>query len=99
MKVQCEYCDSYIEVDDTSVCPNCGASLSEAIRIAKEIQAKEEAEQAKIQAENEQKENTLDLIKDVAKGALIGSLIFGGLNSKNKPMHDMDPYHQLKCSR
>ena len=52
-KVLCEFCDSYVDIDDNETCPNCGASLKEAIEAAAEKKAIIELEMLKIQGEME----------------------------------------------
>ena len=51
MKVTCRYCESYVEVDETAVCPCCSAPLGEAVDVAKEQAAADAEKQAEQEAE------------------------------------------------
>lgn len=91
MKVTCPYCDSYVEVNETSDCPCCGAPLGEAIQAAQAQQKAEEAEaaaQAAATAETQAKEQTKQTLITAAAsvlGAAAGSLI-GKRPVSNRPM-------------
>lgn len=75
MKVICDYCDSYVEIEENEVCPNCGGPLSNPITVEKtrqrlemiELEEKVEARRQQEKAEKEQEEN-FELIKDIALG-------------------------------
>ncbi len=81
MKVTCLYCDSYVEVDETSACPCCGAPLGEAVQTVEAQKKAEEAEaaaQAAAAAETQAKEQTKQTLIIAAAsvlGAAAGSLI------------------------
>ena len=91
MKVTCPYCDSYVEVGETSVCPCCGAPLGEAIQAVEAQQKAEEAEvaaQAVATAETQAKEQTKQTLITAAAsvlGSAAGSLI-GKRPVGNRPM-------------
>lgn len=52
MKVTCEYCNSVVDTEKNDACPNCGASLTESIKLKedelREAQAKRDAEERKL---------------------------------------------------
>ena len=91
MKVTCLYCDSYVEVGETSVCPCCGAPLGEAVQAAEAQQKAEEAEAAAQEAaiaETQAKEQTKQTLITAAAsvlGAAAGSLI-GKRPVSNRPI-------------
>ncbi len=76
MKIICEYCESYVDTDEYSVCPYCMAPLGASIRRAEqekrwEKQKKEVAEAKKLaeQRQAEQDAKILEIFKDVASAA------------------------------
>ena len=86
MRIVCEYCDSILEIEGTSTCPNCGASLAGALQAAEEkAKAEREAEEAKREeqrkqlAAEQQQEELLNTIKGVALSAA-GSILGGSLS-------------------
>ncbi|MBQ4289740.1 MAG: hypothetical protein II719_00930 [Clostridia bacterium] len=85
MRIVCEYCDSILEIEGTSTCPNCGASLAGVLQAAEEkAKAEREAEEAKREeqrkqlAAERQQEELLNAIKGVALSAA-GSILGGTL--------------------
>ena len=79
MKVTCRYCESYVEVDETAVCPCCGAPLGEAVDAAKEQaaadtekQAEQEAEAAAVQAKEQTKQTLITAVAGMLGGTLFG---------------------------
>ena len=91
MKVTCLYCDSYVENDETAVCPLCGAPLGEAVKAAQEQKKAEQAEAdanaaetAKMQAE-EQTKQTLITAAAGLLGSATGSL-FHRNSMNNRPL-------------
>ena len=86
MRIVCEYCDSILEIEGTSTCPNCGASLAGVLQAAEEkAKAEREAEEAKREeqrkqlAAERQQEELLNTIKGVALSAA-GSILGGSLS-------------------
>ena len=54
MKITCPFCESYVEVNDSRTCPNCGGALGNEVREA-EAKERERAEQEKqLRAQQEQ---------------------------------------------
>ena len=83
MKVQCDYCGSYVDTDNTTICPCCTAPLGESVRRAQEqarqeeLEAQERARQAQLEAQRQaQQEQTKQVITNLVSG-----LVFGGLMS------------------
>lgn len=79
MKATCRYCESYVEVDETAVCPCCGAPLGEATDVAKEQaaadaekQAEQEAEVAAVQAKEQTKQTLITAVAGMLGGTLFG---------------------------
>ncbi len=73
-KVLCEFCDSYVEITENGICPNCGASLKEAIEKESEKKALIQLEMMKI--ENEMEKDRLEAERknkmiDFAKAATV----------------------------
>lgn len=88
VKIFCTYCDSYIDADENSVCPNCGAPLGDALKAEeKKLAEKEKAERElelekeKIRAEAEEEGKYLALGMGVAAAAL-GSSVNSGIVKK-----------------
>lgn len=69
-KVLCSFCESYVEIPENGLCPNCGASLSEAIQADKEKKAMMQVELLRIQSEMEndrlKAERTTKLVETAA---------------------------------
>ena len=85
MKVTCRYCESYVEVDETAVCPCCGAPLGEAVDVAKEQaaadaekQAEQEAEVAAVQAKEQTKQTLITAVAGMLGGTLFGKRVGAG---------------------
>lgn len=84
MRLTCEYCDSYVDIDTEANCPLCGAPMGDAIRAAEARRkaeadrlAAEAAKKAEEEAEQRRKDQmmqTISNIAGVAAGTLIGSL-------------------------
>ena len=84
-KVCCEYCDSYVDINENETCPNCGGSLKDAVLKEKTRQRIEEIDKAERQkqAEKEEREakdtdEVFDLIKTLA-GSALGAGIIGSV--------------------
>lgn len=82
MQIKCEYCDSYVEVDDNLVCPNCGAPLGDAVKAAKEEAAQEAQAAAEAQAATEAEEQKQKNVSNIV--GLVGSALLGGMLSGNR---------------
>ena len=95
MKVSCPYCDSYVEPDETAVCPLCGAPLGEAVKAAEEKEKAEQAEaeaKAEAAAETQAKEQTKQTLISAAAG-LLGSAagsLFGRKTDNGRPLPPPD---------
>ena len=83
MKVYCEYCGSYVDAENSLICPCCTAPLGESVRRAREqakqeeLEAQERARQAQLEAQKQaQQEQTKQVITNLVSG-----LVFGGLMS------------------
>ena len=93
MKVTCPYCDSYVEPDETSVCPLCGAPLGEAVKAAEEQEKAEQAEaeaKAAETAEAQAKEQTKQTLITAAAG-LFGSVAGTLFNRKTADSRPLPP--------
>ncbi len=94
MKIICEYCESYVDTDEYSVCPYCLAPLGSSIRRVEqekkwEKQKKEAAEAKKLteQRQAEQDAKLLEAFKDVATaaaGSWLGRSIWHNLRGKRR---------------
>lgn len=81
MKLTCEYCDSYLEIESGTLnCPCCGAPLGVTLRDAAEKEkaekaAREAAEEKRLREEREarQTEQILSAVTTVASSGLLGS--------------------------
>lgn len=80
MKVLCPYCDSYIDADFNTVCPNCGGELSEAINEEKAKENELELKKEKMRLEAEEDERFLEL------GAGIAAVALGVSAAESKPI-------------
>lgn len=73
-RVLCSFCETYVDISDNENCPNCGASLSEAIQKEKERKALIQVELIRIQNELEnerlKKERTDKIIDTAAMTAV-----------------------------
>ncbi len=72
--VLCEFCDSYVEITENGICPNCGGSLKEAIEKENEKKALIKLEMMKIESEMEKNRleaERKDKMLDFAKGAMV----------------------------
>ena len=85
MRVTCEYCDSYVDIDTESVCPLCGAPLGDVLRAAQrraaeEAQRRADEEKARAEKEAEQQKqqmilSTISNIAGVAAGTILGTAV------------------------
>lgn len=79
-KVICTFCESYVDIGENETCPNCGASLKEAIEEKKRKDQTVSMEFLKVQAETEkdraQRERT-DKVIDMMGAAVISSVVPG----------------------
>ena len=88
MKIVCDYCDSLVEVDENTICPNCGAALGEALKaefLRLEAKRKEEEERlAQLEKERKKQQDDDELfefIKTLAFGSA-GAAIGGNIGRK-----------------
>ncbi|GEM_PF-3870539 len=72
-RVLCSFCETYVDISENELCPNCGASLKEAIEKEREKKALMQVELLRIQNEMEnermKKERTNKLIDTAAMTA------------------------------
>lgn len=83
VKIICAYCDSYIDADENTVCPNCGAPLEDAVR--EEEKKSEEREKAERELELEKEKIRIEAEEEgkylaLGLGAAAAAL---GATSKN----------------
>ncbi|MCR5693836.1 MAG: hypothetical protein K6G89_02555 [Clostridia bacterium] len=83
MKLICEYCDSYVEVNENAVCPCCHAPLgqtvrAEQLRIQKEneIALQRQAELEKQRLEAQKRQQNMQLIGTIVSGVASGIIGF-----------------------
>ena len=91
MRVTCEYCDSYVAVENETNCPFCGAPLGDAIRAEERRKreeadrlAKAEAERAAAQVEQQRKQQIMQTVANVA-GVAAGTFFGLVLRSPRGP--------------
>lgn len=89
MKLVCEYCDSYVDVDENNICPMCNAPLGSAIaaerarlQSLKAAEDNKELELLKMQQENLKRQERMQLISTIG-GAVAGGLISYATGSRS----------------
>lgn len=93
-KVICPFCESYVDITENEICPNCGAVLREQIEEARKRKALREVERIRLQAqletsreEQERKEKRTELAKAAAittVAPLAGAAKFVSIRNKSK---------------
>ena len=103
MKIVCEYCDSYVEVDENMKCPLCGGPLGTAIKAEQErieqekaAEAQREADEAAREAEAKAQEAKEDHISEIIAGitSVATAIITGkSADDDDKPEPSVPPAH------
>ena len=68
MKVTCEYCGCYVDVDENTTCPNCLAELGSSIKAEKERVDEEQEAEREREAEEKAQEAKDDHISEIIQG-------------------------------
>ena len=89
MKITCEYCDSYVEIDEHMKCPMCCAPLGNSVEIAKAKAAKEEQAEREREAQIQEQEARDTHISEIIQGvsSVAAAFISGVTAAKGPAVH------------